>query len=299
MWPLSSNRTRTGVLNASAGRGYRRQGGVSRGGRGGSARRREARVVSVLSFALGGIVLAAALGGLAVGGHLKGATTVAAASIDRLTASAGFGIAHVVVVGRKETDRRAIVEALDVTIGSSLLAYDCRAARQRLLMLGWVDEARIRRILPGTLQVEILEKVPLAIWQIGGKLVLIDKSGDTIAAVQPGDLERYPHVVGSGAERHAAALLETLKRFPDLESRVRAAIRVGDRRWDLALANGINVALPADNVEAALSQLMTLDKKLSLLSRDITAIDLRFGDRLVVRVPGGGTEIVPGTSRET
>ena len=59
---------------------------------------------------------------------------------------------------------------------------------------------------------------------------------------------------------------------------------VGERRWNLYLAGGIDVRLPEDNVEAALADLTRLDRDEKLFSRDITAIDLRLPDRLTVRL---------------
>jgi cell division protein FtsQ len=76
-------------------------------------------------------------------------------------------------------------------------------------------------------------------------------------------------------------------------------VRVGDRRWDLALQNGIKIALPAEDMEEALRELMTMDREQSLLSRDIVAVDLRFKDRFILRMPAGSMDIRPGTSRET
>jgi cell division protein FtsQ len=76
-------------------------------------------------------------------------------------------------------------------------------------------------------------------------------------------------------------------------------VRVGDRRWNLALDNDITVALPAENMDAALADLMKLDREFALLSRDVTMIDLRFADRWIIRVPTGPAKVSAGTSRET
>jgi cell division protein FtsQ len=65
---------------------------------------------------------------------------------------------------------------------------------------------------------------------------------------------------------------------------LRASILVADRRWDLRLSNGIDVQLPEDDVAAALHRLVELDRDKKLLSRDITAVDLRLPDRVTVRL---------------
>lgn len=59
---------------------------------------------------------------------------------------------------------------------------------------------------------------------------------------------------------------------------------VGERRWNLRLADGIDVRLPEVDVEKALATLSKMDKETGLFSRDITAIDMRLPDRLTVRL---------------
>lgn len=252
----------------------------------------------LFSFGLGGLLVAATIYGLVLGGQVARGGAALAGLADMATARAGFALSRVVVSGRHQTRREAILAALDLKLGQSLLMIDCDAARARLLKLDWVSDAEVQRILPGTLYIDVVERRPLAVWQHDGRLMLIDEQGHTIERVSAQDLASFPHVVGRGAENHAADLFTALARFPMLESRVRAAVRVGDRRWNLALDNGITIALPAENMETALSDVIKLDREFALLSRDVTTIDLRFKDRWIIRVPPGAKPS-PGTSRET
>jgi cell division protein FtsQ len=251
-----------------------------------------------LSFGLGGLLVVATLYGLVLGGQVARGAAALAGLADMATARAGFALSRVVVSGRHQTSREAVLSALQLELGQSLLMIDCGAARARLLKLDWVSDAQVQRVLPGTLYVEVVERRPLAVWQHNGRLMLIDEQGHTIERVSARDLARFPHVVGAGAENHAADLFTVLARFPMLESRVTAAVRVGDRRWNLTLDNGITVALPAENMETALSDLIKLDREFALLSRDVTTIDLRFKDRWIIRVPPGAKSS-SSTSRET
>ena len=65
---------------------------------------------------------------------------------------------------------------------------------------------------------------------------------------------------------------------------MRASILVAERRWNLKLKNGLDVRLPEINVEAAFEMLLALDRDKKLLTRDITAVDLRLPDRVTVRL---------------
>ena len=61
-------------------------------------------------------------------------------------------------------------------------------------------------------------------------------------------------------------------------------IRVAERRWDLRLENGITIRLPEIGEDAAIAEVLRLDREDGLLSRDIAAVDLRLEDRLVIRL---------------
>ena len=81
-----------------------------------------------------------------------------------------------------------------------------------------------------------------------------------------------------------ADFLNLLAQYPQVRSQVKAIVYVGERRWNLRLADGVDVRLPEFGVEQALATLTKMDKEAGLFSRDITAIDMRLPDRLTVRL---------------
>ncbi len=93
-----------------------------------------------------------------------------------------------------------------------------------------------------------------------------------------------PVVVGKDAPKAAAALIEMLSQKPVLFAEVRAAVRIGARRWDVRLKNGIKVHLPVDDAFGAWSRLADLAAEHRIFERDVAAIDLRLPDRLVLRL---------------
>jgi cell division protein FtsQ len=156
--------------------------------------------------------------------------------------------------------------------------------KEQLEALPWVRTAVIERRLPSTLYIRLVERKPLALWQHGGKLELLDRDGSVIPVTRLERFAKLPLVVGEGAASHAAELLEMLASDPDLASRVTAAIRVGDRRWNLRIDNATDVLLPADESASAWSQLARLERSSAILKREVLTIDLRLSDRLVLRV---------------
>jgi len=201
-----------------------------------------------------------------------------AASVDL-----GFTVEEVFVVGRRETSRASLLEALAVSRGAAILDFDIQTARERLLALPWVQNASIERLLPDTVVVQITERQPLALWQHHGDFSLIDEDG---AVILRRNLEPFSDllvVVGEDAPPHAADLIRTLGTQPELMPLVQAAVRVGGRRWNLRIAGGIDVRLPEEDPSGAWEKLAEYQRLHGLLRKDVKVLDLRLPDRLIVR----------------
>jgi cell division protein FtsQ len=225
-------------------------------------------------------------GAVQVGGSKLGQAALQYAS-DRLldgTARAGLVVADIEVEGRETTERETVMTALGAGLGTPILAISPRRAKDQLEALPWVRSAVVERRLPDTLYVRLVERKPLALWQHGGKLELIDHEGGVIPVTRLDRFAKLPLVVGEHAAARAAALLDMLASEPDLAARVTAAIRVGDRRWNLRIDNAIDVLLPAQSAADAWTQLARLERSSAILKRDVQTVDVRLPDRLVVRV---------------
>ncbi len=214
---------------------------------------------------------------LVVGGY---AHTVS----ESLTSAAGFEIAAVKLSGQKETTEFEILEALEIQAGTSLALFDAAAARERLSRIPWIETVSVKKLYPGTLQVSIDERDAFALWQRGDSLSVIDAKGQVISDDVDGRYANLLMLVGHGAQHRGAEILDALGAVPELRSRVRAARLVSDRRWDLLLENGITVRLPEQDVARALDDVMRMDNETGLLTRDITVVDIRLPDRVVVRL---------------
>lgn len=201
-----------------------------------------------------------------------------------LTGVAGLVVEKVVVEGQVETKGQDVLAALAMQPGMPILAVDPRAARERLERIPWVKEAAVERRMPGIVQVRLVERVPMALWQHAGRFVLIDRHGAQIETHDVGRFNKLPHIVGEDAGRAAGELLRMLAAEPALQARVIAAVRVGGRRWNLRLDSGQDVMLPEQNPAAAWTQLAALEREQSLLARDLKVIDMRLPDRLTLKL---------------
>lgn len=193
-------------------------------------------------------------------------------------------VQQVVINGRANTPEPLLREALGVSQGDPILGFSVSTARDNIEKLQWVGHVAVERRLPGTIVVDLEERRPFAIWQTQGKFLLIDRDGQTVTNEDVAKFATLPLVVGNGAPSHAAVLLDLLESQPEIHDRMAAAVRVGERRWNLQLKNGVTVMLPEGHEDAALKRLHELQTSQSLLDRPLVFIDMRLPDRLAVRV---------------
>ena len=204
--------------------------------------------------------------------------------VEALTIAAGFGVKRITVEGQRHVTDAELTTALAAGPRTMMLAFDTDAAKERLEHVPWIKHAQVMRLLPSTLQVVIEERVPFAVWQSRGQTYVVDAEGTVIAPAVREAYADLPLVVGEGAGKNAADLFDTLRPFDSLTKQMVAALRVGDRRWTLKLASGIDIMLPDDGVTDALNTLIGLDRDRNLLGRNIAAVDLRLADRVSVRL---------------
>jgi len=220
---------------------------------------------------------AAGIYGMVLGGHTD-------AVVQALTARSGFAIEDVRMAGNKETSEIDVLDKLELNGWTSLIGFNAEEARQRIAQLPWIDKVSVRKIYPDAIEISITEKKPLAIWQHGRELSLIGADGQRIVPFRHERYATLPLFIGEGANELASEFSAEIAKTPGLASRVKAYIRIADRRWDLRLENGVTIKLPEHGEEAAIQEIAALDDEQGILSRDLAAVDLRVEDRIVVKL---------------
>jgi cell division protein FtsQ len=230
------------------------------------------------------ILLGSAGFGIVKGGHLDELTTALSDTRNAIANSAGFRITTVAINGRKQLTQDEVLAIGGVTGRSSLLFLDAGAVRDKLKTNPWIGEATVLKLYPGRLQIDIVERSAFALWQQDGRLSVIADDGAVLEPYLSRHFISLPLVVGKGAETRARDFLALLARYPQVRAATRAAVFVGERRWNLRLKDGLDIRLPENDVGNALAALSKLDKEDRLFSRDIVAIDMRLPDRLTVQL---------------
>jgi len=224
------------------------------------------------------VVLAANRPGTLPGGALAGLRM----RLNGMAAHAGLSVRQVVIEGRANTPEPLLRAAIGLTRGDSILGVSLNDVRARVETLSWVASATVERRLPDRIVVHLVERRPFAIWQHLGKFRLIDRAGQVVDQ-EFSEARDLPLVVGAGAPAAAASLLDAIGEYPALLARLVAAVRVGERRWNLRLNTGADILLPENAEATAIARLMGLQQDQALLDRPLKAVDMRLPDRLIVR----------------
>lgn len=205
-----------------------------------------------------------------------------AEGLERAASAAGFTIDRVEIRGHEVTTRTDILKALAVLPGTSQLAFEEAAALQRIEALPWVKSARIERLLPDGITIEISERRPVVLWREASRDVLLDATGRELAELPPGSDVGLPIVTGARAGIAGPELIAALSHQAELSRRTIEARRIEERRWTLQLMSGALLHLPAEGTAGALAW-SEAQAATGLLDLPVEAIDLRVGGQLVVR----------------
>ena len=225
----------------------------------------------------------------APGAWLWGAALVLAG----VAAAGGAGVAvqqgHVLPL-----ERVAVTEGVDRVAGQdlraalaphlhrSLLGVDIRGARAELEAIEWVGEAELRRAWPGTLEVRLDERDPLARW---GEAALLEADGTRFEPPPATLPEGLPRLSGpEGSEQKVVGLFKNIQQLFDEQGVNLAALSLSTRgAWSAELAGGVEVALgrhePQQRAERFAAALPALEAR---EEGEMERVDLRYPNGFAV-----------------
>ncbi len=119
-----------------------------------------------------------------------------------LFASPQMALIHpqqVIVSGTQNASRAAVLDLFAIDRGRSVLLIPLEERRRQMEAMPWIQRATVRRALPNLVQVEIVERVPVAFLRQGTELAMIDEDGIILDRPVEGDFN-FPVVTGINAQ---------------------------------------------------------------------------------------------------
>ena len=205
---------------------------------------------------------------------------------------------RIVVRGNERLSKGEVLAVLNGLRGESLVWTDLDRWRARLLTSPWVRDAALRRSLPSTVEVAIVERKPVGIGRLNSDMYLVDDRGVVIDQYGPQytDLD-LPIIDGLSASPNdsptmtdearaelAARVIAAIKVKPALAKRL-SQIDVGDAHNAAVILSGdpAVIRLGDDQFLARLESYLQLAAALRERVAEIDYVDLRFDDRIYVK----------------
>lgn len=263
-------------------------------------RTRKGDVIPALRFAARtlsvGFIGFALLHGLLQGGHLDYPGSPYMKLPGKIAGFLGQAADDIAVTGVEQHDPRELLAVIGVKPGGSLIGFDAARARHVLEALDWVQSASVQRKFPNRLEVDVVEREAYVIWQNEGVFQLVDRTGKVMGRVNSPAYSSLPVVTGRGANMDAQALINDLEAMPDLRLMVKAAARVGERRWNLYLKNGVRLALPEHSTAEDLKQAWAFMQQPVFTDAGIAGLDFRVRGEVRVQVAGADPVVTSSTA---
>ena len=224
----------------------------------------------------------------------RGATVVLQANVLKVD--------RIVVTGNERLSKGEVIAVLSGLRGESVLFADLDAWRKRLLASPWVRDAALRRSLPSTIEVAVLEKTPMGVGRVNDDLYLVDDRGAIIDQFGPqyADLDlpiidglvagtdpksgSVPDLVDESRAELAARVIAAAKSTPALAKRL-SQIDVSDVHNASVILAGDSavIELGDDQFAPRLESYLGLSAALRERVANIDYVDLRFDDRIYVK----------------
>jgi len=213
-----------------------------------------------------------------------------------------FRVAEIQVEGNLQVAAQDIVGSLGLKPETSILEVDLPALTQRVLQNPWIKEASVQRRLPLSLTIQVVERMPEAVF-IADRHYLLSADGVILAELGEDELPTLPTLraptprqVDVGERILTSEMVQGLSVWRQFQL---ANALQGERAHEIAIAgDGSYVVNLGQRMPAIRLHAQDLEGQLRRLGAALAAshqsldrfavVDLRFRDRVVFK-PASGT----------
>lgn len=203
------------------------------------------------------------------------------------TVKLGLTLDDVLIEGRDKISRQEIIDKLNLDRNSSFLKIKEDDIEALLSQLPWVSSVKVKKnYLPNVLQISLKEKKVLAIWQDEKNFYALDEKAQVIKTdFKPN--KDFILVVGKKAPENLLDLLQIISKNSEVWQRIKVVQFISERRWNVVfddINSGMVIKLPEANIDLAWKKMLKLNTTHGILKRPLTIIDLRFKDKVIVKL---------------
>jgi cell division septal protein FtsQ len=216
---------------------------------------------------------------------------------ELVTTATPFRLERIEITRTKRLSRNEIIALAGVKLGDPLLRIDLRRIAEHMEKNPWIETLKIRRRLPAALTIEISEREPVAVVNMG-YLYYLDTKGEIFKPLTEGDRLDFPVVTGITGEdlaKDPAGSKEMLQSALGIMALLRAGtvFRLEDiseihldKGYGITLftaLGGIPVKLGNGDYNEKLARFSRIYRDLTAQIATLEYIDLNYSDKIVVK----------------
>ena len=217
-----------------------------------------------------------------------------------------FAVKKTEIACRQEFVGRDIRALLDASKFRNLLLLDLGHLKDRIEAHRWVKEARLRKVFPSTLKIEIKEREPAAVLKTGDSFLMIDRDGVWLEQLAAREDANLPLLLDSASFRDnyqeklglAWKCLDALT--PDQRLEIEALDLSDPESVSVyLLGQTTRLILGGESFSERLSFIQSYKETMEGQNGPLEYIDLRFDDRIIFKpLPAVEMAAVPNPRQE-
>jgi cell division protein FtsQ len=208
-----------------------------------------------------------------------------------------FKVERIEMSRLQHMNRAEIVALSGVKLGDSLLKLDLPHIAEQLEKNPWVETLKVRRRFPATLTIEITERQPVAVVNMG-YLYYLDAKGDIFKPVTEGDRLDFPIITGISQEdlerdptgtrtmvQTALGIVGLLKKGTAFRLEDISEIHL-DKGYGYPLftaQGGIPIKLGNNEFPEKLARFSRIYRDLTAQIATLDYVDLNYSDKIIVK----------------
>ena len=197
-----------------------------------------------------------------------------------------FPVLEVKIVGDLHfQDKDQVQSVLLTELSKGFYGLSVNRLKKNLLSLSWIQSSEVKRVWPDAIQIELLERKPLVIWN---QTSLISSQGDLFVAKhnkEMASLENLPKLDGPEG-RHGLVWQNYLVMEKVLEPmglKISKLTLSQRGSWEIILENNLKIILGTREVLPRLRRFVrSYDKLISQRPNQIAYVDLRYTSGMAV-----------------
>jgi cell division septal protein FtsQ len=219
-------------------------------------------------------------------------------TINYITGPGQFVARNLVINNTVFADNEQIQTAVVETCGGNMLMVDLAEVCKAVERIPWVSEVKAAKILPDTLQLDIIESVPKAFAIIDSVMYLVDERGRIIDRLQP----EYPYtdlpvicgldgldeeILSDRLSLGSNVLRDIMMHRPDWHQRI-SDVDVSDPKALSITLRGIEgpIITGDRNILTRLAKYFLIEASLQQRYDSVLYFDARYDRRLFVKTAG-------------